>query len=74
MEQSTLDLLPFVKELDKHSAGVLPEIRLELTYQPGSYLVKADPPGCSRSSNLAVNARDASPTAACCASSWNGSR
>jgi signal transduction histidine kinase/putative methionine-R-sulfoxide reductase with GAF domain/CheY-like chemotaxis protein len=63
MEQSTLDLLPFIKELDKLLRRVLPEnIRLELTYQPGSYLVKADPARLQQVfMNLAVNARDASP-------------
>ena len=63
MEQSTLDLLPFVKELDKLLVRVLPEtIRLELTYQPGSYLVNADPTRLQQVfMNLAVNARDAMP-------------
>jgi CheY-like chemotaxis protein len=42
---------------------VLPEtIRLELTYQPGVYLVDADPARLQQVFiNLAVNARDASP-------------
>jgi GAF domain-containing protein/ActR/RegA family two-component response regulator len=63
MEQSRLDLLPFVKELDKLLRRVLPEtIRLELTYQPGVYLVDADPARLQQVFiNLAVNARDASP-------------
>src|SRR3990170_2569434 len=63
MEQSTLDLLPFIKELDKLLRRVLPEtIRLELTYQPGIYLVNADPTRLQQVfMNLAVNARDASP-------------
>ena len=44
MEQSTWDILPFVKELDKLLRRVLPEtIQLELTYQPGVYLINADP-------------------------------
>lgn len=63
MEQSTLDLLPFIKELDKILGRVLPEtIQLELTYQPGSYLVNADPTRLQQVfMNLAVNARDAMP-------------
>jgi GAF domain-containing protein/CheY-like chemotaxis protein len=62
MEQSTLDLLPFVKELDKLLRRVLPEtIEIELTYQPGVYLVNADPTRLQQVfMNLAVNARDAS--------------
>jgi signal transduction histidine kinase/ActR/RegA family two-component response regulator len=63
MEQSTLDLLPFVKELDKLLGRVLPEtIRLDLIYQPGTYLVNADPARLQQVfMNLAVNARDAMP-------------
>jgi GAF domain-containing protein/ActR/RegA family two-component response regulator len=63
MEQSNLDLLPFVKELDKLLARVLPEtIRLELTYTPGQYWVNADPTRLQQVfMNLAVNARDAMP-------------
>jgi GAF domain-containing protein/signal transduction histidine kinase/CheY-like chemotaxis protein len=63
MEQSNLDLLPFVKELDKLLARVLPEtIRLELTYTPGYYWVNADPTRLQQVfMNLAVNARDALP-------------
>ncbi len=62
MEQSTLDLLPFVKEFDKLLRRVLPEtIQIELTYQPGIYLVNADPTRLQQVfMNLAVNARDAS--------------
>jgi len=63
MEQSELDLLPFIKELDKLLGRVLPEnIRLELSYQPGFYLVHADPTRLQQVfMNLAVNARDAMP-------------
>jgi PAS domain S-box-containing protein len=63
LEQSHLDLLPFIKELDKLLARVLPEtIRLELTYQPDSYLVNADPTSLQQVfMNLALNARDAMP-------------
>jgi signal transduction histidine kinase/CheY-like chemotaxis protein len=62
MEQSLLDLLPFVKELDKLLRRVLPEtIQIELIYQPGVYLVNADPSRLQQVfMNLAVNARDAS--------------
>ena len=57
-----LDLLPFVKELDKLLRRVLPEtIQIELNYQPGVYLVNADPTRLQQVfMNLAVNARDAS--------------
>jgi GAF domain-containing protein/signal transduction histidine kinase/CheY-like chemotaxis protein len=63
MEQSNVDLLPFVKELDKLLGRVLPEtIRLELTYTPGQYWVNADPTRLQQVfMNLAVNARDAMP-------------
>jgi two-component system, cell cycle sensor histidine kinase and response regulator CckA len=63
MEQSTLDLLPFIKELDKLLRRVLPEtIRLELSYQPGEYIVSADPTRLQQVfMNLAVNASDATP-------------
>jgi len=63
MEQSTLDLLPFIKELDKLLARVLPEnIRLELDYQDETYLVNADPTRLQQAfMNLALNARDAMP-------------
>jgi CheY-like chemotaxis protein len=63
MEQSPLDLLPFIKELDKMLGRVMPEtIRLELNYQPGVYLVNADPTRLQQVFvNLALNARDAMP-------------
>jgi signal transduction histidine kinase len=63
MEQHPLDLLPFVKELDKLLSRVLPEtIRTELKYQPGSYVVNGDPTRLQQVfMNLAVNARDAMP-------------
>jgi two-component system, cell cycle sensor histidine kinase and response regulator CckA len=63
IEQSTLDLLPFIKELDKLLRRVLPEtIRIELSYQPGEYLVCADPTRLQQVfMNLAVNASDATP-------------
>jgi CheY-like chemotaxis protein len=63
MEQSDLDLLPFVKELDKMLRRVLPEtIQLELSYRAGNYLVHADPTRLQQAiMNLALNARDAMP-------------
>jgi signal transduction histidine kinase len=63
MEQSTVDLLPFLKELDKLLARILPEnIQIEFTYQPGSYSVRVDPARLQQAlMNLALNARDAMP-------------
>jgi PAS domain S-box-containing protein len=67
MEQSSMDLLPFIKELDKLLARVLPEnIRLELEYQNENYLVNADPTRLQQAfMNLALNARDAMPQGGC---------
>lgn len=58
-----MDLLPFIKELDRILGRVLPEtIQLELSYRAGSYLVNADPTRLQQVfMNLAVNARDAMP-------------
>jgi signal transduction histidine kinase/CheY-like chemotaxis protein/putative methionine-R-sulfoxide reductase with GAF domain len=63
MEQSSLDLLPFIKELDKMLRRVMPEtISLRLAYQPGTYVVSADPTRLQQAlMNLAVNGRDAMP-------------
>lgn len=63
MEQTTLDLLPFIKEFEKMLSRVLPEtIRVELRYQPQNYQVLADPTRLQQMlMNLALNARDAMP-------------
>ncbi|HWQ84751.1 MAG TPA: GAF domain-containing protein, partial [Anaerolineales bacterium] len=63
MEQTDIDLLPFIKELDQILERVLPEnIRLVLNYLPGSYLVNVDPTRMQQVfMNLALNARDAMP-------------
>jgi CheY-like chemotaxis protein len=63
IEQIPLDLLPFIKELDKLLMRVLPEnIHLEFSFQPGSYFVKADPTRLQQAiMNLALNGRDAMP-------------
>jgi len=63
MDQSALDLLPFLKELDKMLARIMPEtIHLELTYHPSLYWVNADPTRLQQVfMNLALNARDAMP-------------
>jgi len=61
MEQVTLDLLPFIKEIEKLLARTLPEtMRLEMRFEQGEYIVKADPTRLQQVfMNLAVNARDA---------------
>jgi signal transduction histidine kinase len=63
MEQSEIDLLPFMKEMEKLLSRVLPEtIHVEFTYDPGSYPVKVDPTRLQQVfMNLALNARDAMP-------------
>ncbi|MEW5867831.1 MAG: GAF domain-containing protein [Chloroflexota bacterium] len=63
MEEIHLDLLPFLKELEKLLARLLPEnIRLSLAYQPGTYQVKADPTRLQQAlMNISLNARDAMP-------------
>ena len=61
MEQSALDLLPFMKEMEKLLERTLPEtVRLELIYAEGEYQTLADPTRLQQVfMNLAVNARDA---------------
>ncbi len=63
LEPHPLDILPFLKEFDKLLGRVLPEnITLRLAYQPGAYMVKADPVRLQQVlMNLALNARDAMP-------------
>lgn len=63
MEQSTLDLLPFIKELEKLLGRVLPEnIHVQLNFREGEYLLRADPARLQQVFiNLALNARDAMP-------------
>ena len=63
LAQSAIDLLPFVKEMDKMLTRILPEtIKLELVYQPDAYWVNGDPTRLQQIfMNLALNARDAMP-------------
>ena len=63
MEQSPIDLLPFIKEMDKMLRRVLPEtINLRLSYKPGQFVVKADPARLQQAlMNLVLNGRDAMP-------------
>jgi PAS domain S-box-containing protein len=63
MEQSALDLAPFIKELEKMLGRVIPEtIRLRLKCAPGDYWVNADPGRLQQVFiNLALNSRDAMP-------------
>ncbi len=64
MEQSTLDLLPFIKEMEKLLGRVLPEnIHVHLDFQEGEFLLRADPTRLQQVFiNLALNARDAMPS------------
>ncbi len=64
MEQIELDLLPFVKEIEKLLQRILPEtIQTEMAYDASEYLVFADPTRMQQVlMNLALNARDAMPT------------
>lgn len=63
MEQNLLDLLPFLKELEKLLKRTLPEtISVELIHQDEEYIILADPTRLQQVfMNLAVNARDAMP-------------
>jgi PAS domain S-box-containing protein len=63
MEQIELDLLPFVKEIEKLLQRMLPEtIQTKLYYDEGQYRVFVDPTRIQQViMNLAVNARDAMP-------------
>jgi PAS domain S-box-containing protein len=63
MDQAPLDLLPFMKELEKLLGRVLPEtIHVELAYQSDEYMVRADPTHLQQVfMNLALNSRDAMP-------------
>jgi PAS domain S-box-containing protein len=63
MEQTIVDLTPFIKELHKLLRRVLPEsVHLELISRAGSYMVNADPTRLQQVfMNLALNACDAMP-------------
>jgi nitrogen-specific signal transduction histidine kinase/CheY-like chemotaxis protein len=63
LERSPMDLLPFIKEQGKLLGRTLPEsIRVRLVYDPGEYIVNADPTRMQQAlMNLALNARDAMP-------------
>ena len=61
--KTTLDLLPFLKEIEKLLQRMLPEtIHTELQYEQDSYMVHVDPTRIQQVlMNLAVNGRDAMP-------------
>lgn len=63
MEQIELDLLPYLKEIEKLLRRMLPEtIQTRLNYDEGDYKVFVDPTRLQQVlMNLAVNARDAMP-------------
>ncbi len=63
MEQTEVDLLPFMKEIERLLQRMLPEtIQTQLEYHPGTYTVFVDPTRIQQVlMNLAVNARDAMP-------------
>ena len=64
LEPNNIDLLPFVKEMEKMLKRILPEtIQLELSFQPGNYWISGDLTRLQQVfMNLALNARDAMPT------------
>ncbi|MEA2008226.1 MAG: ATP-binding protein, partial [Chloroflexota bacterium] len=64
MEETQIDLLSFLKELEKLLSRTLPEnIRITLRNKLGEYLVNVDPSRLQQIfMNLAVNSRDAMPT------------
>jgi PAS domain S-box-containing protein len=63
LERRPMDLLPLVKEQVKLLERTLPEnIRINLSYSPGTYTVDADPTRMQQMvMNLALNAKDAMP-------------
>ena len=63
MEQSPMDLLPFLKELTKLLGRVLPEtICIESSFEPGMFFVNGDPTRLQQVlMNLVLNSRDAMP-------------
>jgi signal transduction histidine kinase len=63
LRRTTLDFLSLLKEQVKLLQRTLPEnIKIELSYDPGEYIVDADPTRMQQIfMNLAVNARDAMP-------------
>jgi PAS domain S-box-containing protein len=67
MEKSKLDLLPFMKEMQKLLERTLPEtMRIELKAEDAEYTVMADPTRMQQVfMNLALNARDAMENGGC---------
>jgi PAS domain S-box-containing protein len=63
MERIPLDLVPFLKELEKLLTRTLPEnIHFHLKYDHDDYIINADPTRLQQVvMNLALNARDAMP-------------
>ncbi|MCC7450849.1 MAG: response regulator [Anaerolineae bacterium] len=63
MERHPLDVMPLLEELTQMLERTLPEnIRLELQYQPGKYIVNGDTTRLTQAlMNLILNARDAMP-------------